>query len=135
VKTAATTAPAEMAADLDEELAVLAALIHDTKSGNHSRSAKTALKRAGDVGRNRGRQFTEGTGRPTPANYPKAPRRAWIDLAEAIRTLPLTSQDREPIAEAVAALLDGRPDFNALRFRRHALATNPHTGHAPDSLF
>ncbi|MEU1448058.1 vWA domain-containing protein [Streptomyces mirabilis] len=148
VKTAATTAPAEMAADLDEELAVLAALIHDIESGNHSRSAKTALKRAGDVGRNRGRQFTEGTGldrrtwgsqpgagRPTVANYPKTPRRAWIDLAEAIRTLPLKPEDREPIAEAVAALLDGRPDFNALRFRRHALATNPRTGHAPDSLF
>ncbi|MEU1462588.1 VWA domain-containing protein [Streptomyces sp. NPDC005727] len=148
VKTAATIAPAEMAADLDEELAVLAALIREIKAGNHSRSAKTALKRAGDVGRNRGRQFAAGTGldhrnwssqpgagQPSWTPYPKTPRRAWIDLAEAIRTLPLTPQDREPIAEAVAVLLHTRPDFHAARFLRHALSTEPGNGSTPDSLF
>ncbi|MBC2864472.1 vWA domain-containing protein [Streptomyces mexicanus] len=151
VQAATASAPVEMATDLDEELAILGALIRQTKSGNYSRSAKAALKRVGDASRSRGRQFAAGTGldhhdwtdqpgasRPTPARHSKTPRRAWIDLAEAVRTLPLTPQDREPIAEAIAALLDGRPDFNASRFRRHALSTKSRgcgTDHTPDSLF
>ncbi|MGW2698322.1 hypothetical protein [Streptomyces sp. NPDC001296] len=102
------------------------------------------LKRASDVGRNRGRQFAESTGldhrswtaQRASGRLPEDARRAWNDLAEATPTLPLAPDDRERIAEAVAPLLHTGPDFNGARCRRHALSTNPHrpdtpTDHAP----
>ncbi|WP_246143556.1 hypothetical protein [Actinacidiphila oryziradicis] len=38
----------------------------------------------------------------------------------------MNPQDREPIAEAAAALLTSSPDFHAPRFLHHALSTDPH---------
>lgn len=131
---AAVTAPPEAVAGLAEEVAVLTALIHQATSGQYNRASKSALKDAGDKGRHRGRQYSEATRLDyrSRTDQDTSYRRTWIDLADSIRILSPDPQDREPIAEAITALLDGQPDFNATRFRCHALSTseNKHThGH------
>lgn len=170
VQAAAATAPAEMADDLAEEIAVLTALTREAEAGRYARAAKGSMKDYADKNRNRGRQQSAGTqldyqswsatpepgppnpppvpppsavppttpprpvnhprgrgsARPVPAEPRKDPRRAWIDLSEAVRTLPLDPADRERIARALVEVLNGRPDFDAARFHAHAVSRTSH---------
>lgn len=72
----------------------------------------------------------------------KSPRRSYIDLAEAMRTLDVSPEDKRALAESAVVRLSGYQGFHPERFIEHATSEDPQgkwsynrrTGEGPQGL-